>query len=197
VGQGYLGAVRLGSRASDRLPITDHSVASGTQFRLTYVILVTLAVACTYDSGGQMTEFQNFAIYNQSPSRVVDALTAELVRRNALPSDLAADLSTSLVDAFASGRDTQFNSESVSLPHDELARLVPEEFRRFIGDDGGRYVLEFSMEPAADGGLRLTVTPTIIATVRGGEGPLGGRPLPSNGTLENSILDSLNRRLGL
>jgi len=40
------------------------------------------------------------------------------------------------------------------------------------------------------------VTPTIIATVRGGEGPLGGRPLPSNGTLESSILGSLTRRLG-
>jgi hypothetical protein len=88
------------------------------------------------------------------------------------------------------------NSESVSLGPEDLAKLVPEEFRRFIGDDGGRYVLELTMEPAADGGLRLTVTPTIIATVEGGEGPLGGRPLPSNGTLENSILDSLARRLG-
>jgi hypothetical protein len=53
------------------------------------------------------------------------------------------------------------------------------------------------METAPDGGLRLTVTPTIIATVGGGEGPLGGRPLPSNGSLESSILDSLARRLGI
>ena len=88
------------------------------------------------------------------------------------------------------------NSESVALASEDLARLVPEDFRRFIGDEGGRYVLELTMEPAADGGLRLLVTPTIIATVEGGEGPLGGRPLPSNGTLESSILDSLARRLG-
>jgi hypothetical protein len=144
-----------------------------------------------------MTGFQNFAVYTQSPSRVAEALTAELVQRNALSSDLAVDLGTSLVDALAAGEESQFSSESVSLARDELAGLVPEEFRRFIGDEGGRYVLELSMEPAADGGLRLTVTPTIIATVRGGEGPLGGRPLPSNGTLESSILESLNRRLGL
>ncbi len=123
-----------------------------------------------------MTGFQNFAVYTQSPSRVAEALTAELVQRNALSSDLAVDLGTSLVDALAAGEESQFSSESVSLARDELAGLVPEEFRRFIGDEGGRYVLELSMEPAADGGLRLTVTPTIIATVRGGEGPLGGRP---------------------
>jgi hypothetical protein len=57
-------------------------------------------------------------------------------------------------------------------------------------------VLELTLKLAADGGLRVEVTPTIIATVRGGEGPLGGRPLPSNGTLENSVLQSLTRRLG-
>ncbi len=73
---------------------------------------------------------------------------------------------------------------------------MPEEFRRFIGDEGGRYVLELTVEAAGDGGLKVTVVPTIIATVRGGEGPLGGRPLPSNGTLERAILDSLSRRLG-
>ena len=86
-------------------------------------------------------------------------------------------------------------AQHVEARVDDLARLVPEEFRDFIGDEGGRYVLELTLEPAADGGLRLTVTPTIIATVRGGEGPLGGRPLPSNGTLENSILSSLSNRL--
>jgi hypothetical protein len=140
------------------------------------IATAALLAACTYDTGGQMTGFQNFAVYTQSPSRVAEALTAELVQRNALSSDLAVDLGTSLVDALAAGEESQFSSESVSLARDELAGLVPEEFRRFIGDEGGRYVLELSMEPAADGGLRLTVTPTIIATVRGGEGPLGGRP---------------------
>ncbi len=143
-----------------------------------------------------MTDFQNFAVFRQSPSRVLDALTAELVSRNALSADFAEELERGLVAAFQDERQAQFSSESVSLAQDELARLVPDEFRRFIGDAGGRYVLELSLEPAPDGGLRLTVTPTIIATVRGGEGPLGGRPLPSNGALENSILQALSRRLG-
>lgn len=157
---------------------------------------ITAALTLSCDPSVQMSDFQNYALYNQSPDRVLEALTAELVARDALSSDLASELGGSLLDAFAAGGPTQFNSESVTQSPAELAALVPEEFRHFIGDEGGRYVLELSMEPAVDGGLRLTVTPVIIATVRGGEGPLGGRPLPSNGSLESSILESLNRRLG-
>ncbi|MGD8868868.1 MAG: hypothetical protein PVI01_14665 [Gemmatimonadales bacterium] len=160
------------------------------------LLTAAFAFACTYETGDQMSEIRNFAVFTQPPSRVVDALTAELVSRDALSADLAGGLETSVLDAFTNRHEALLNSESVSLGPEDLAKLVPEEFRRFIGDDGGRYVLELTMEPAADGGLRLTVTPTIIATVEGGEGPLGGRPLPSNGTLENSILDSLARRLG-
>ena len=166
--------------------------------RSKHVLLTGIATALTLscDPSGQMSDLQNFAVYDQSPDRVLEALTAELVSRDALTSELASELGGSLLDAFAAGGPTQFNSESVAQTRNELAALVPEEFRHFIGDEGGRYVLELSMEPAVDGGLRLTVTPIIIATVRGGEGPLGGRPLPSNGFLESSILESLNRRLG-
>ena len=166
--------------------------------RSTLILLtgITAALTLACDPGVQMSDFQNFAVYAQSPNRVFEALTAELVARDVLSGDLASELGGSLLDALAAGEPSQFNSESVLQSPDELAALVPEEFRHFIGDEGGRYVLELSMEPAADGGLRLTVTPVIIATVRGGEGPLGGRPLPSNGYLESSILDSLNRRLG-
>lgn len=161
------------------------------------VLLATgLTFACTYETDDQMSGIRNFAIFSQPPSRVVDALSAELVARNALSAGLAEDLEASVLSAFTSRREAFLNSESVALGSEDLAKLVPEEFRRFIGDEGGRYVLEFTMEPAADGGLRLSVTPTIIATVEGGEGPLGGRPLPSNGTLESSILNSLARRLG-
>ncbi|HSG81267.1 MAG TPA: hypothetical protein VLC48_03380 [Gemmatimonadota bacterium] len=144
-----------------------------------------------------MTGFQNFAVYAQSPSQVVDALTDVLVGQGALSADLMDQLDPGLLDALSTQRLARLNSESVSLAMDELTRLVPEEFQRFIGEQGGRYVLELTVEPAADGGLRVTVVPTIIATVRGGEGPLGGRPLPSNGTLESTILDALARRLGV
>ncbi|MGD2216010.1 MAG: hypothetical protein PVJ64_04615 [Gemmatimonadales bacterium] len=169
---------------------------SANVFRRLAVALAALAIACSYETDGQMTDIQNFAVFSQSPDRVVDALTAVLVESGALSAERAPELGTSLVDAFATGQEGFLNSQSVSLDSDDLARLVPEEYRRFIGEEGGRYVLELTLKPAADGGLRVEVTPTIIATVRGGEGPLGGRPLPSNGTLENSILQSLSRRLG-
>jgi hypothetical protein len=161
------------------------------------VLLATgLTFACTYETDDQMSQIRNFAVFTQPPNRVVDALTAELVARSALSADLADELEAGVLGAFNERREALLNSESVALGSEDLARLVPEEFRRFIGDEGGRYVLELTMEAAPDGGLRLSVTPTIIATVEGGEGPLGGRPLPSNGTLESSILDSLVRRLG-
>ncbi len=167
--------------------------------RLTQALVLLaagLTFACTYQTDDQMSEIRNFAVFRQPPGRVVDALTAELVARDALSADLADQLEAAVLGAFNDRREALLNSESVALGSEDLARLVPEDFRRFIGDEGGRYVLELTMEPAADGGLRLSVTPTIIATVEGGEGPLGGRPLPSNGTLESSILDSLARRLG-
>ncbi|UCC71037.1 MAG: hypothetical protein JSV86_11635 [Gemmatimonadota bacterium] len=169
---------------------------SATLLRRLVPALAALALACSYETDGQMTDFQNFAVFTQSPGQVVDALTAVLVESDALSADVAAELGTSLVDAFATQQEAFLNSQSVALATDELARLVPEEYRHFIGEEGGRYVLELTLKPAADGGLRVEVTPTIIATVRGGEGPLGGRPLPSNGTLENSVLQSLTRRLG-
>ncbi len=169
---------------------------SATLVRRLVPAFAALAIACSYETDGQMTEYQNFAVFAQSPSQVVDALTAVLVNNDALSADMAAELRTSLVDAFTTRQEALLNSRSVSLAADELGRLVPEEYRRFIGDEGGRYVLELTLEAAPDGGLRVTVTPTIIATVRGGEGPLGGRPLPSNGTLERSILQALSRRLG-
>jgi hypothetical protein len=165
-----------------------------TQFAV--ALATVCAFACSYDTGGQMTDFQNFAVYNQSPSQVVDALTGALVGQGALSADLAEQLESSVIDAFNTRSTAFLSSESVGLGSADLARLVPDEFRHFIGDEGGRYVLEFSLEPAADGGLRITVTPTIIATVRGGEGPLGGRPLPSNGMLENTILQAVSEQLG-
>jgi hypothetical protein len=170
---------------------------SANAFRRLAAALAALAIACSYETDGQMTDIQNFAVFTQSPGRVVDALTAVLVESGALSSELAPQLGTSLVDAFTTRQEGFLNSQSVSLGTDDLARLVPEEYRHFIGDEGGRYVLELTLKPAVDGGLRVEVTPTIIATVRGGEGPMGGRPLPSNGTLESSIIRSLSRRLGV
>ncbi len=157
-------------------------------------VLALSAYACSFDS--QMNDQQNFAVYAQSPNRVVETLTSVLVGRSELSADLAGQLGGGLLTAIREQREAQLNSQSVNVDRGGLGRLVPEEYRRFIGDEGGRYVLSITLEPAADGGLRVTVNPTIIATVRGGEGPLGGRPLPSNGALESAVLQSISERLG-
>lgn len=159
-------------------------------------LLTAVAVACSYEGDNQMNQSQNFAIFDESPGQVVETLTDVLVQRDALSSEMVSGLRVSALDALRARREAHLSSESVPLGPGELADLVPEEYRQFIGAQGGRYVLEFTLEPAVDGGLRLTVTPTIIATVGDGEGPLGGRPLPSNGSLESSVLDALMRRLG-
>lgn len=143
-----------------------------------------------------MRSQQNFAVYSQSPNQVVDALTSVMVGREELSADLVSQLTPSLLSAFQDHNEARLSSQSISLDKAGLENLVPAEFQRFVSDAGGRYVLSLSLAPAADGGVRVTVTPTIIATVGGGEGPLGGRPLPSNGTLESSVLDALTRRLG-
>lgn len=142
-----------------------------------------------------MSTSQNVATFDESPARVIEALTGVLQVRGALSADMVPELRTGLLQSFQSQSEAQLSSRSVAVDAAELARLVPEDVRRFIGDEGGRYVLELTLEPAPDGGTRLTVNPVIIATVGGGEGPLGGRPLPSNGSLESSIFEALRGRL--
>ena len=161
---------------------------------LALCLAVSGSLACSFQDA--MKDQQNFAVYSQSPGQVVDALTSILVLRDELAADVAPQLGTNLLTAFQQRDEAQLSSQSISLSTTELQNLIPEEFRRFVSDAGGRYVLSITLVPAADGGLRVSVTPTIIATVGGGEGPLGGRPLPSNGTLESSVLQAMSERLG-
>jgi len=154
-----------------------------------------LAFACTPGPDGQMSSSQNTATFAAGPGQVIEALTGVLQARQALSADMVPGLRTSLLESLQSQRQAQLSSRSVAAGAEELAGLVPEDMRRFIGDEGGRYVLELTIEPAPDGGTRLTVNPVIIATVGGGEGPLGGRPLPSNGSLERAIFEALRGRL--
>lgn len=166
--------------------------------RRRHVVLPLFAIlgfACSPGTDGQMSTSQNVATFDASPTRVIEALTGVLQVRGALSADMVPELRTDLIESFQSQREAQLSSRSVAVEAAELARLVPEDVRRFIGDEGGRYVLELTLEPAPDGGTRLTVNPVIIATVGGGEGPLGGRPLPSNGSLESSIFEALRSRL--
>jgi hypothetical protein len=136
----------------------------------------------------------NAAVYSESPRAVIEALSAVLVERGELAPAAARLVGESAVAAFESNREAEISSESIELAADDLEALVREDVRHYVRDGGGRYVVSVVVE-AAGGGTRVTVTPTFVAYVPGMETPLGGRPLPSNGTLERAILDALSERL--
>ena len=159
--------------------------------RIVYAPL--LLWACLSNGSGAVQ--QQTAVFSESPRAVIEALSAVLVERGELEAAAAREVSESAVAAFESERAAELSSESSELTRAELAALVPEDARRFVGDGGGRYVVSIAIE-AADGATRVTVTPTLVAYVPGMEDPLGGRPLPSNGTLERAILAALAERLG-
>lgn len=144
----------------------------------------------------QMQEQQNVAVYTQSPREVIDALTAVLVARGELPAAQVSRLGTSVMAAVAERQQGQISSQSVDLNREELERLVPEEYRRYVGDEGGRYVLSIIVQPEGESGTRVTVVPTIIVTIPGAEGPLGGRVVRSNRTLETAVFQAMAARLG-
>jgi hypothetical protein len=136
----------------------------------------------------------NSAVFSQNPRAVIEALCAVLVDRGELAASLAGEIGGNAAAAFESSGAAEISSESVQLARDRLVALVREDARHYVRDRGGRYVVNVAIE-AVDGGTRVTVTPTFIAYVPGMETPLGGRPLPSNGMLERTILDALGARL--
>lgn len=139
---------------------------------------------------------QNVADYTQSPREVGQAVTAALVQRGELPAARAEAVNTLIASATDRGERGQLSSQSMEVSREDLLDLVAEPFERFVGEAGGRYVVTVTVEPTAAGGARVTVIPTIIATVREADGPLGGRVLRSNGTLEAAILQSITASLG-
>lgn len=134
------------------------------------------------------------AVFSESPRAVIEALSAVLVERGELAAEAAGEFEESAVAAFDSSGEAEMSSESRELARTDLEALVREDARHYVRDGGGRYVVSIAVE-AADGGTRVTVVPTIVAYVPGMENPLGGRPLPSNGTLERAILEAVGERL--
>jgi hypothetical protein len=101
----------------------------------------------------------------------------------------------SAVASIQSQRQAQISSDSKEIGADELKSLVKTESQRYVTERGGRYVVNVVAEPLGAGGTRLTVSPTLVAFVRGMDGPLGGRPLPSNGMLERTLLMAVRQAL--
>jgi hypothetical protein len=121
----------------------------------------------------------------QEPEAVLRALVAVLVRRG----EMEAGTGQRLMAQDASTR-LEVAGQSVPLSRDELLAFVTTGSAEYVTGEGGRYVVAATVEPDPDGGTRLALRPVLIAT--GGGSPLGGRPLPSNGTLERQLLRELN-----
>lgn len=139
---------------------------------------------------------QNVANYTQRPEQVSEAVTAALVERGELTAATAREANNFMVRRFGQGEPGQVGSQSMDVDRERLLGMVAEPFRKFVGDAGGRYVVNVTVEQTATGGARVTVVPTIIATVREADGPLGGRVLRSSGTIEAAILQAVSARLG-
>ncbi len=136
------------------------------------------------------------ADYTQSPRQVGEAVTAALVQRGELSAASAQEVNAALAAYAERGEPGQMSSQSMDVGREDLLGMVAEPFRKFVGDAGGRYVVNITVEQTAAGGARVTVVPIIIATVREADGPLGGRVLRSNGTIEAAILQAVTARLG-
>ncbi len=160
------------------------------------LICLTVLSSASDTLAEEMQAGQNVAVYTQSPRQVADALTSILVERKELPAAAAPELATGLAAAVEEREEGRFSSQSVDLSREDLQGLVPEEFRQYVSDAGGRYVVSITLQPGGEGGTRVTIVPTLIATVPAADGPLGGRILRSNGTLESEIFQAMAARLG-
>jgi hypothetical protein len=85
------------------------------------------------------------------------------------------------------------NTGSINVSNGQLREIVAKEFLEFLGNQDGRYILSFEIK-GDRGKTRVTVTPLIIVNMPV-ENPLGGRPVASNGSLENQHLRLLSARL--
>lgn len=85
------------------------------------------------------------------------------------------------------------NTGSINVPNSRLREIISKEFLEFLGKQDGRYVLSIRLEN--DGGkTKVTISPLIIVNSLA-ENPLGGRPVPSNGSLEKQHFSLLQKAL--
>ncbi|UCF19140.1 MAG: hypothetical protein JSU87_14605 [Gemmatimonadota bacterium] len=158
------------------------------------------ALSAQGDNPGQsstenMRNQNEVAEFSERPTDVLGALTSVLVRRGELSADAVEDTEWAALTALQEEGRAEVSSESKQIGAQELKALVRTESHRYVTERGGRYVLNIMAEALPNGGTRLTVKPTLVAFVRGMDGPLGGRPLPSNGALELAVLTAVSQAL--
>jgi hypothetical protein len=130
-----------------------------------------------------------------SPSAsVLDRAVDVLVERGELSAAAASGWTTDGQRTLRDEGRLELTGESVARPADTLRTYVVDAQRRFVGETGGRYYLTVRIVRDAEASTTVGVVATIIATTSG-PGPIGGRPLRSDGTLERAFLDALDASL--
>jgi hypothetical protein len=138
---------------------------------------------------------ERVALYNQAPQAVINALTTALVDRGemaAMAAPVQSDAVTASVRRTGSG---SLSVPSRNIDRATLESFVPASHRQYANDIGGRYALRIAIVEQESGGTQVRVNPIIVVTIPGSESPLGGRPLPSNGSIEAGIFTAIAERL--
>jgi hypothetical protein len=86
------------------------------------------------------------------------------------------------------------NTRSINADNRRLRTIVDRAEQRVGPNQDGRYVLTIEVKKAEDK-MRVVVKPVIIVT-SAADNPLGGLPVPSNGTLEAEHLDAIVKKVG-
>lgn len=168
---------------------------------LAATLLVSCTLACSVSAAGQgsatdSVQTQVHSLTFEHPAEeLAEAVTSLLVERGEMAAPVASNWRDLSSLALEHGRPVSLTSESVNVPDSVLKGMVQPDQAKFIGKGGGRYVLTIPITPETATRSTVEVIATFVATVPE-PGPLGGRPLTSNGTLEETILQALKGVLG-
>ncbi len=164
----------------------------------TVLVVPTLASACSppgpadaVTANGPQEQQETF---DRSADVVFETITALLVERDEMTAAVASDWMAQSRSALDNREPVRVTSESVDVSADQLRDLVRADQTGFVSDAGGRYYLTISITPES----RARTTVAVVATFVGatpGPGPIGGRPLASNGSIERAVLDALRQSM--
>jgi hypothetical protein len=181
------------------IPVLAHGAALGEASRAVALITALLAT-CSGGAPGEVgsmdpaqTEVRRS--FTRSPSEVLDRTLDLLVQRGTMASDDASEWAPTGRRTLEEEGSVEVTGASVDRTADSLRTYVVADQRSLVRDTGGRYYLTVRVVRAGASSATVAVAATIIATTPG-PGPLGGRPVASNGTLERAFLDALSAAIG-
>jgi len=128
--------------------------------------------------------------FARTPTDVLDGTLDVLVARGEMASAAASEWAPTGRRTLQDQGRVEMTGTSVTQSADTLRTHVVPEQVRLVGESGGRYYLTIRIVREGAASATVGVTATIVATTPG-PGPLGGRPVASNGTLERGFLDAL------